>query len=160
MVGRLLSQLHDVLAQVGLDDLESSLFERAVEVDFLGGHRLGLHHGLRAGLPGDADDEVAGLRSRAGPMHPRAARFEASDELFQVPVEVVDGLPFAAGRQAAGTLVILEQRLLLVPLDLVLAKRGLDQAPMTEIGAEPAGILPELAGGGGRAHEPARISAR
>jgi hypothetical protein len=50
VVGALPVQLHDELAQVGFDRLHAVLLQVLVEVDFLGGHALGLHHS--AGVAG------------------------------------------------------------------------------------------------------------
>ena len=48
-------QLHDVLAEVGLDHLEAGVLERLVEVRFLRGHRLALRDPPDAGPGRDVD---------------------------------------------------------------------------------------------------------
>ncbi len=47
MARALAPELDDVFAEIGLDGRYAGLFERAVEVDLLGNHRLALGNGLR-----------------------------------------------------------------------------------------------------------------
>ena len=52
VAGRLMSELDDPLAQVGLDHAASGRFERLVEPGLLSRHRLGLHDRARADARG------------------------------------------------------------------------------------------------------------
>ena len=66
---RLVAELDDVFAEVGLDRLDAVRLEMLVEADLLGDHRLALGHGPRADPAADAEDEVAGVRRRLGVVH-------------------------------------------------------------------------------------------
>jgi hypothetical protein len=71
--GLLAGELHDVLAQVGLHNLEAFGFEGTVEVALLAHHRLRLDDLLHAGPARDLDDEAVDVRVGLGPVHLRAA---------------------------------------------------------------------------------------
>ena len=98
---RLVGQLDDVLAEVGLDDLDAGGFEGAVEVHLLGGHRLRLDDEAHAFGPGDADDRPADLFGPGGPVHGHAQRFELGLEPVEPAVEVGEHLPADPGRLPA-----------------------------------------------------------
>ena len=72
--GRLAAQLDDVFAEIGLDRLDSRRFQRRVEADLLGDHRLALGHRLGAALLAQAEDDRVRLRRVARVVH-MAARF-------------------------------------------------------------------------------------
>jgi hypothetical protein len=76
-------ELDDQLGEVGLDRRDAGLFERLVELDLLGGHRLDLDHLVGAGRADQAGDGVAGLAGVAGPVHGRAGRRGRRLELEQ-----------------------------------------------------------------------------
>ena len=63
--GALVGELHDELAEVGLDDLRAGRLERPVQADLLGDHRLRLHDELNAMLAGKSDDVAARLGASA-----------------------------------------------------------------------------------------------
>ena len=81
-------ELHDVLAEVGLDHLDAGRLERRVELDLLAQHRLRLHGQLRAGVVADADDDAVRLGGVGREVHPRAGRLagigEPGDQLREV----------------------------------------------------------------------------
>ena len=100
---RLVAELDDVFAEVGLDRLDAVRLEMLVEADLLGDHRLALGHGLRAGLPADGEDEVAGVRRRLGVVHLAAGLRDLLLVGLEVEVEmgervVLDGARVVAER--------------------------------------------------------------
>ena len=68
---RLVAELDDVFAEIGLDRLDAVLLEVLVEADLLGDHRLALGDGPRAGLAADVEDDVARLVGGLGVVHDR-----------------------------------------------------------------------------------------
>ena len=86
--GRLAGQLDDVLAQVGLDDLEAGLLERLVEVDLLGRHRLGLDDRAHAASAAQVDDDAPRVLGVGRPVYLPARRDDLFFELLKVAIEV------------------------------------------------------------------------
>ena len=78
--GATVGELHDVLAEVGLDDFEPRLRQRCVEMRLLRGHRLTLHYPLQAALLRDLQDDAVRLSSILRPVHLRAVRQELALE--------------------------------------------------------------------------------
>ncbi len=75
MARRLVAELDDVFAEIGLDRLDLVLLEEIVERDLLGDHRLALGHGLGVDAAADPEDGLARLRRRCGTNAPgRRAR--------------------------------------------------------------------------------------
>ena len=142
MIRRFLAQLHDELAQIGLDHFKAPLLHCGVEMDFLGGHCLGFHDDLRVFLSQEAEDDFAALLRVAGPVNFRAARFNHSNELFQIFVEVIDRLELGLRRQVPRALPILKPQPVLVADDFIFAHRRLDDAAMPQIRRDPPGVLP------------------
>ena len=71
---RLVAQLDDVFAEIGLDRHDAVLLEVLVEPDLLGDHRLALGHRLRAGAAADVEDDVARVVGGLGEVHVAARR--------------------------------------------------------------------------------------
>ncbi len=96
---RLVPELQDVLAEVGLDRGDAVLLEEVVEADLLGDHRLALGDRLRAGGAADVEDGLARLGRRAAPVHPAALLAHLRLEGLEVGVEVLERvvLDVAAG---------------------------------------------------------------
>ena len=68
---RLVAQLDDVFAEIGLDRRDAVRFEVIVERDLLGDHRLALGDGLGADRAADVEHGGARLVGVARPMHLR-----------------------------------------------------------------------------------------
>ena len=68
---RLVAELDDVFAEIGLDRLDAVRLEVLVEADLLGDHRLALGDGLRPDAPADGEDDVARLGRGLGVVHHR-----------------------------------------------------------------------------------------
>ena len=66
-------QLHDVLAQVGLDGADAGRLQHVVQLHLLADHRLRLDHALDVVLAGDVEHVLVGLGGVLGPEH-RGAR--------------------------------------------------------------------------------------
>ncbi len=88
----LAGDLDDELAEVGLGHLQPGGLQRGVEVDLLGRHRLRLHDALTAGLLRDLDDDAAGVLGRLRPVDAAAEAEDGGLELFEVAVEVGEGV--------------------------------------------------------------------
>ena len=84
MARRLVAQLDDVFAEIGLDRGDAVRFEEVVEPDLLGDHRLALGNGPGAGRAADLQHRRAGLLGGARPMH-LATR---GNDVFFVELEV------------------------------------------------------------------------
>ena len=67
-LGRLVAQLDDVFAEIGLDRRDAQRFEMLVEADLLGDHRLRLGHGARAHAAAEVGDDLPGIGGRRRPM--------------------------------------------------------------------------------------------
>jgi hypothetical protein len=81
-------QLDDVLTEVGLHDLHALRFERGVEVDLLGGHRLRLDHEAHGFVPGDVEHHPPGVLRAGRPVHRDPEGFELRLEAVEPPVEI------------------------------------------------------------------------
>ena len=154
VVGRLVAELDDELAEIRFDHLVAGLLHRVVEMDLLGGHR----HGAGALRLDDAEDDLAGLGGVARPMDLGAARLHLVGEFGEIGVEVVDGVPLRLRGRLAGRLPIVEGGLLPVARGLVFAQRGLDQPAMAQVAGDDPGLGEEILDV--RGHRCARISAR
>ena len=73
MRGRLLGQLHDPLAEIGLDRHDPRVEKRVVETDLLGDHRLALDRQSHVAGGREFDHDPPGFRGVAGPVDDRAA---------------------------------------------------------------------------------------
>ena len=88
----LAGQLHDVLAQVGLDGADAGRLQHVVQLHFLADHRLRLDHALDVVLSGDVEHVPVGLGGVVGPQHGGAAGGDVPLELDQQLVQVGDGI--------------------------------------------------------------------
>ena len=66
---RLVAQLDDVFAEIGLDRLDAVRLERLVEADLLGDHRLALGDALGAARRAEVEEDLPRLRRVARLMH-------------------------------------------------------------------------------------------
>ena len=73
-------QLHDPLAEVGVDHLDAAGLEVRIEAALLGEHRLALHHPGDAARRQDAEDDRVVLGGVAGPVDlaPAAVAFRSN----------------------------------------------------------------------------------
>src|SRR5690625_1775928 len=88
MAGGLPAELDDILAQIGLNGLDTSFLKKIIEADLLGYHRfsLGDHSGIQPAA--DRQDGPAGLLGGRTPVHLAAAFNHLCFVAFQVEVEV------------------------------------------------------------------------
>src|SRR6516165_1569807 len=88
MAGRLVIELLDAFAEVGLDHLDVALFEIRPHIAFLGQHRFAFDQSLRAMRGEDVIDDLIVLTGIARPMHMRAVFPGLSFELLEIFVEM------------------------------------------------------------------------
>ena len=86
--GAFATQLNDVFAKVGLDRLDPSPFERVIEVDLLGDHRLALGDGARAHGLAEFDDDLARFLGVLRVVDLAAARADLALVGLEIKVEV------------------------------------------------------------------------
>ena len=86
--GRLVAQLNDVLAKVGLDRLDSRPLERMIEADLLGDHRLALGDAFRAHRLAEVDDDLARFLGVLSVVDFAAARADLLLVGLEIKVEV------------------------------------------------------------------------
>ena len=97
VAGRLLRQLDDVFAQVGLQDLKTRRFQGGVQRRFLADHGFALGDVGAARLPAKLHDDLFGLLGRLGPMHLTAG---GEHRLFILPQQfrqMVEGVGLYGG---------------------------------------------------------------
>ena len=86
-----MGELDDVLAEIRLDGRHPRALEGRVQLDLLGGHRLGLHRHLHAAVPAQPEDDLAGLLAGGGPVDVAAEPLDIVGELLEVVVEALEG---------------------------------------------------------------------
>ncbi len=111
VVRRLMAQLHDELAQVGLPDGHADFFERRGQMNFFGDHRLGFDDGLHVARLGQLDDVVIGLLGVLRPMNVTAAGDDLLLELGEILREIGDGIRLDSGTAGAGGFPVGEAQL-------------------------------------------------
>src|SRR5271165_2972491 len=94
MAGRLMAQLDDVLAEVGLDRGNAVRLEDIVEPDLFGDHRLALRDDLGARRAANLQHGGAGLLRCARPMHLAARSRDLPFVQLKVEVEVLESMIF------------------------------------------------------------------
>ena len=99
-------KLDDVLAQIGFHGLQIMVLQTLVQVQFLGGHRLGLHNQLRAALFGQVQDEVRHLGPVVAKHYLSAMRGDVLLYLLQVVIQIVDSVFLQQIRVCAQILII------------------------------------------------------
>src|SRR6266478_4619898 len=92
MARRLVAQLDDVFAEIGLDRDDAVLFEILVEPDLLGDHRLALGDDL--GVDRAADLQYRGARfiRCSRPMNPAARGEDVAFVKLEIEVEMLEGV--------------------------------------------------------------------
>ena len=97
MIGRLVTQLYDVLAEVRFDNHVALFLERVVEVNLLRRHALRFDDRADLVFLRDPENVVAGMIGIGGHMDLHAARLELRDEFREMLVEVIDRFPLDFG---------------------------------------------------------------
>ena len=154
-----MADLHDELAQIGLNHVDAGGFQGVDEVDLLADHRLGLDAALAVRTSSDADDDALGLLAVGGEVHLAAVALDVGDELLEVIVEVIQRVLLDLARERAQRIGIgqIEQPELpagVLPQDGIvdgglelLIPRGLDADGM-EIELRAGGLIEEFGGVG------------
>jgi hypothetical protein len=86
----LAGELEDVLAEIGLDDFDACGFERRVQLDLLGEHRLPFRNELCIGGCADPCHRRLRLFRCWAEMRVSPGRFEGGNEPFEMSIEIVD----------------------------------------------------------------------
>ena len=97
VAGRLVPELNNPLAQIGVHHLHAVLHQIWVQVALLGEHRLALDDARGALLPDDAEDNGVVLRRIGGPVHVHAVGLRGGLKFPQIPVEPAQGVVFDLG---------------------------------------------------------------
>src|SRR5260370_30938754 len=92
MAGRLVTQLDDVLAEIGFDRGDAVLFEILVEPDLLGDHRLALGDDLGVDRAADLQYRGASFVRRSRPMDPAARGEDIRFVELEREVELLKGV--------------------------------------------------------------------
>src|SRR5271167_1179629 len=90
--GRLAAQLDDVFAKIRLDRLDPRFFERGVEADLLGDHRLALGHPLGAPRLAEAEDDLERFSRGAGVVNIAARLGHLALVGLEIEVEMGEGV--------------------------------------------------------------------
>ena len=105
-------ELDDEFAEVAFEAFDAVFFEEGIEVDFLGGHGLGLGEAGDPVVPEDAEDGLAGVLAGGGEVGVDAVAFEGGGGLPEVVAEVVEGVLLDLSgevAEAVGALVVGEE---------------------------------------------------
>ncbi len=141
-------QLHDPLAEVGFPHFDPCGFQRSIQVDLLGCHRLRLHQQARPAPPRHFQDVPAHFVRRLKPHDPRPARGGGPGEPGGQPVQPPGGASLQFGDARA-------ERFKIDPFIGAGAARAVILAETGERGGQVgvcerlAHLLPEFTGHGG-----------
>src|ERR1039457_7159217 len=91
VVGRVIAQLHNELAEIGFPDLNTSLLQYRTEVDFFRHHGFRLHHGAHTEPRGNVLYVGAGFLAIGRPENMSTARNHFFFELKKVAIQMIDG---------------------------------------------------------------------
>ena len=100
VAGRLVVELLDALAEVGLDHLDAAVLEEGPHVAFLGQHRLALDQRARRARQ-DVEDDLVVLGRVARPVHVRAVLDRVALELLEIVGEMGERVLLDRGGQRA-----------------------------------------------------------
>ena len=114
---RLVAELDDIFAKVGLDRLYAGLLQRGVQRDLLRHHGFALGDGFRARLAAQANDDLARLRRIARPMDMAAGFENAALILFEIDVEMGQHMVLDFGAHVAQLVELGQRGTGLRPLD-------------------------------------------
>ena len=88
VAGRLVAQLDDVLAEIGLDRRDADRFEMLVERDLLGHHRLRLGDGAGVHALAELGDDAPRVGGGRRPMDVAAQADDLALELLEIEIEM------------------------------------------------------------------------
>ncbi len=92
VAGRFVGQLHDELAQVGLDDADPGGGQRRVQTDLLADHRFGFDDSPHLSVLGQLQNQGLRLARISRPVHLTAVGDEVALQLFEQLGQVRDGV--------------------------------------------------------------------
>ncbi len=145
---RLVAELDDVFAEVGLDRAEALLLQELVDPDLLADHRLPLGDRVGARVAADLQHRLPGRLRIATPVHVRAVGLRLLGEPLQVEVEVGEGMVLdVPGRPAE----LVELRHPLdgeAPLDRKTRLEPAQRLLQLDVVKGAMGVLDERVGGG------------
>ncbi|KGC40077.1 hypothetical protein DP42_5166 [Burkholderia pseudomallei] len=81
-------ELHDVFAEIGLDDFHARALERGGQADLLADHRLAARDGLRVRVAADLQHDLARLRRVVRPVDDAARARDGRFIAFEIRVEI------------------------------------------------------------------------
>src|SRR5476649_593676 len=101
VAGRLVAELDDVLAQIGLDRRDAGLLEMLVERDLLGHHRLRLGDGACTHALAEIGDDASRIGGGRCPMNVAAQADHLALELLEVEIEIGERVVLDVARTVA-----------------------------------------------------------
>ena len=110
MAGGFVAKLDDVFAEVGFNRFDIVRFEKFVEADFLGDHRLALGHRLRIHRAADIQHDAPRVFGGRGPVHHTARGHDIRFECLQVEVQVFQRMVLDVARLVAQRLELRQAR--------------------------------------------------
>src|SRR6516162_1948891 len=117
VAGRLVVELLDALAEIGLDHLDVTPFEEGAHVAFLGQHRFALDERLDAPHRKNLVDDLVVLSGVAGPVYMRAVLFRACLEFLEIVGETRKRVLLDLGCEGAQLLPFRNATCLAIPLE-------------------------------------------
>jgi hypothetical protein len=138
---RIVVELEDELAEVGLQRLDADVLQIMQQVRLLRHHALGLDAGPAAFLLRDAEADGVGLLGVVGEMDGSAGRGGVVDELPEVVVEVLQRVLLDAAGKVAHRVVPLAEHPggVFLALGVLLQRRGVDELLNLRVGDEGLG---------------------
>src|SRR5665213_681345 len=92
VIRTLVRELQDVFAEIGFDGFQLMRFQALIEMDLLAGHRFRFHQHMDAALLCEIENEIGGLLASAAVHNVAAVGDYVGFELFEVVIEVLDGV--------------------------------------------------------------------
>src|SRR6185437_11385930 len=85
-------QLDDELTEIGLRHFQSRRFEGRIKVYLLRGHRLRFNDAPAVRLPGNVENDVPRILRVAGPVNVTATFVDGRFQLFEIAIEMREGV--------------------------------------------------------------------
>ncbi len=146
---RLVAQLDDVFAEIGLDRGDPVRFEKVVEPDLLGDHRLAFGYGPGIGGLANPQHRRTGLFGGACPMHLAAGGDDVLLVELEVEIEMGEGVVLDLATDIAQCLEFRERGHGLAAARRKTALRHHRQRPLqVPVGEAGAGVRLEISAGG------------